>query len=236
MSTLEEDADKCLEVPSEVVSANGYREHHKSGGYEGFAALPDGSIAAFLEKPLAGEPGVREYSVDPGSCEPGEPPVFRSFRGFYQFEKNAVSIADVSAVPGSSRYVLVSERNNYPGLLSAAEFPQFGEGHQFPSPALPANKVCLVDLTDLDDNLVMTSKKCSKCPQYSCLACTLLSLHILCTDTHNRNDSVLNLHAVSDPWDVNGDGIERSKDPRLCVSFLRTANSILCTDTHNRND
>lgn len=180
VATLKEDADECLEVPSEVVSANGYREHHKSGGYEGFAALPDGSIAAFLEKPLAGEPGIRVYDVDPGTCGQGIAPVFRSFRGFYQFEKNAVSIADVSAVPGSSRYVLVSERNNYPGLLSPAEFPQHGEGHQFPSPALPANKVCLVDLTELDEDLVMTNKKC-----------------------------ILNLHAVSDPWDVDGDGIER---------------------------
>ena len=136
LATLKEDADECLEVPSEVVSANGYREHHKSGGYEGFAALPDGSVAAFLEKPLAGEPGIRVYDVDPGTCGQGIAPVFRSFRGFYQFEKNAVSIADVSAVPGSSRYVLVSERNNYPGLLSPAEFPQYGEGHQFPSPGL----------------------------------------------------------------------------------------------------
>jgi len=180
LATLKEDADECLEVPSEVVSANGYREHHKSGGYEGFAALPDGSVAAFLEKPLAGEPGIRVYDVDPGTCGQGIAPVFRSFRGFYQFEKNAVSIADVSAVPGSSRYVLVSERNNYPGLLSPAEFPQYGEGHQFPSPGLPANKVCLVDLEELDKDLVMTNKKC-----------------------------ILNLHAVSDPWDVDGDGIER---------------------------
>lgn len=180
VGALEEDADQCLQVTSDVVVANGYREHHKSGGYEGFAALPDGSIAAFLEKAVDDEPGVRVYDVDPGTCSPDDPPAFRSFRGFYRFEENASAIADVSAVPGTSRYVLVTERNGYPGLLSVAEFPQYGEGHQFPSPALPANKVCLVDLTDLDDDLVMRNKRC-----------------------------ILNLHAVSDPWDVDGDGISR---------------------------
>ncbi|KAL7525917.1 hypothetical protein ACHAWF_001564, partial [Thalassiosira exigua] len=170
VATLEADADQCLGVTSDVVQAAGYREHHKSGGYEGFAALPDGSIAAFLEKPLAGEPGIRVYDVDPGSCGLGDPPAFRSFRGFYRFEKNAASIADVSAVPGTSRYVLVTERNNYPGLLNKEEFPAHGEGHQFPKPALPANKICLVDLEDLDEDLVMSNKKC-----------------------------ILNLHVISDP-------------------------------------
>ena len=177
VAELEADADSCLEVKSEDVVAAGYREQHKSWGYEGFSALPDGSIAAFLEKVMEGEPGVRVYNVDPG-CASGGDPQFKSFRGYYPFEKNANSIADVSAIPGTSDYVLVIERNGYPGLLSGE--PKSGEGHKFPSPALPANKVCLVDLTDLDDDLVMHNKKC-----------------------------ILNYHIVSDPWDVDGDGKTR---------------------------
>ena len=126
---------------------------------------------------MEGKPEVRVYDVDPG-CASGGDPEFKSFRGFYPFVTNAVSIADVSAIPGTSDYVLVIERNNYPGLLG--DFPEFGEGHKFPSPALPTNKVCLVDLTDLDDDLVMHSKKC-----------------------------ILNYHVVSDPWDVDSDGRTR---------------------------
>lgn len=43
---------------------------------------------------------------------------------------------------------------------------------------MPANKVCVVDLLDTDDNMVMTNKKC-----------------------------ILNYHDIDDPWDVDGNGI-----------------------------
>lgn len=44
------EANACSSVDSAVVDASNYRKHDKSGGYEGFSILADGSIAAFLEK------------------------------------------------------------------------------------------------------------------------------------------------------------------------------------------
>merc|ERR550539_597772 len=50
----------------------------------------------------------------------------------------------------------------------------------FPAPVMPANKVCVVDLTNVDENMIMKDKKC-----------------------------VLNYHIISDPWDVDNDGVFR---------------------------
>lgn len=144
-----------------------------SGGYEGFSLLADGSIAAFVEKQsgdssLGDEPGVRVYKVNPGDGTPENPPAFESFRGFYQLELNNGNIADVSAIPGSSNLVAVVERNGFPS------------GHMWPAPRQPYNVLCVVDLEDLDENMVMQNKKC-----------------------------VLNYHKVDDPWDVDNNGIFR---------------------------
>jgi hypothetical protein len=152
-SVLRENADDCRSVPSEVVDESNYRKHDPSGGFEGFSILSDGTIAAFIEKQtgdttLGDEPGVRVYQVDPGDCSRNNPPSFKKFLGFYPFELNAGNIADVSAIPGSSTKVVVIERNGFPG------------GHMFPAPTMPANKVCVVDLYDLDNNMVMKNKKC----------------------------------------------------------------------------
>jgi len=166
-------ADDCRTVDSSVVQASNYLEHHKSGGYEGFAKLQDGTIAAFLEVVRDGEPGARVYKVQPGNCAIGNKPVFESFRGFYPFEIGATNIADVSAIPGSSNLVVVIERNGFPGLGHPV-------GHMFPGPVMPANKVCVVDLADLDENMTMKNKKC-----------------------------ILNYHIISDPWDVDSNGIFR---------------------------
>lgn len=62
------EANECLSVASSVVEESGFRKHDPSGGYEGFAYLGDGTIAAFLEKysgdtTLNEEPGVRVYRV-----------------------------------------------------------------------------------------------------------------------------------------------------------------------------
>ena len=54
------------------------------------------------------------------------------------------------------------------------------QGNSFPAPRMPANKLCIVDLTDLNEDMVMHNKKC-----------------------------ILNYHSVSDPWDVDGNGIFR---------------------------
>ena len=170
IADLEQDA--CSSVDSSVVDENTeYRKHDPSGGYEGFSLLPDGTIAAFLEKSsgdttLSGEPGVRVYKILPGDCSVGSVPVFDSFLGFYAFEHGAGNIADVSAIPGTSQYVAVIERNAFPN------------GHMFPGAGMPANKVCIVDLTSTDDNMVFNNKKC-----------------------------VLNYHAIDDPWDTDGNGI-----------------------------
>jgi len=163
--------NECLAVESEVVDDSKYRKHDPSGGYEGFSVLADGSIAAFLEKTsgdstLGDEPGVRVYRVDPGNGTPEHPPSFTEFLGFYPFELNAGNIADVSPIPGSSNLVAVIERNGFPS------------GHLFPAPVMPANKLCVVDLLDTDDNMVMTKKKC-----------------------------ILNYHSIDDPWDVDDNGI-----------------------------
>ena len=121
------EANTCSSVDSSVVDASDYRKHDPSGGYEGFSILADDSIAAFLEKTggdttLNDEPGVRVYHVKPGDCTSGSEPSFESFMGFYPFEIGAGNIADVSAIPGSSRYVAVIERNGFP------------DGHLFPAP------------------------------------------------------------------------------------------------------
>lgn len=165
------EANTCSSVASEVVEASEYRKHDPSGGFEGFSVLADGSIAAFLEKTtgdstLGDEPGVRVYRVDPGDCTKDHPPRFDEFLGYYPFELNGENIADVSAIPGSSSKVVVIERNGFPS------------GYFFPSPVMPANKVCVVDLLDTDNDMVMRNKKC-----------------------------VLNYHDISDPWDVDGNGI-----------------------------
>ena len=163
------EANECMAV--DIVDASDYRKHDPSGGYEGFSLLADGTIAAFIEKKtgdctLGDEPGVRVYKVLPGDGT--EAPKFDSFMGFYPFELNAGNIADVSPIPGSSNLVAVIERNGFPA------------GHLFPAPTMPANKLCVVDLTDLNDDMVMQNKKC-----------------------------ILNYHNINDPWDVDGNGIFR---------------------------
>jgi len=175
ISVLETSPDDCRVVDPSVVEKSDFREHHKSGGYEGIAAMADGSVTAFLEFAVTGsdEPGPRVYKVDPGNCGIGDKPTFESFLGFYKFEIGATNIADVASVPGSSNLVIVIERNGYPGL-------GYPVGHKFPSPVMPANKVCVVDLTDKDENMVIRNKKC-----------------------------ILNYHIISDPWDVDNNGINR---------------------------
>jgi hypothetical protein len=87
--------------------------------------------------------------------------------GFYPFEINGSAIADVSTIPGSSRFVAVIERNGFPN------------GHMFPSPVMPANNLCIVDLEDVDkETMVFQNKKC-----------------------------ILNYHDIDDPWDTDGNGI-----------------------------
>eukprot|EP01083_Nonionella_stella_P119329 356619_1 len=86
--------------------------------------------------------------------------------GFYQFEIGAGNIADVSSIPGSSRFVAVIERNGFPN------------GHMWPGAGNPANRMCVVDLLNLDSNMVMKNKRC-----------------------------ILNYHNIDDPWDTDGNGI-----------------------------
>ena len=165
------EANECMAVDSAVVDASEYRKHDPSGGYEGFSLLEDGTIAAFVEKQsgdstLGDEPGVRVYKVLPGDGTPENPPSFHSFMGFYPFELNGGNIADVSPVPGSSNLVAVIERNGFPS------------GNVFPAPVMPANKLCVVDLNELNDDMVMYNKKC-----------------------------ILNYHSVDDPWDVDQNGV-----------------------------
>jgi hypothetical protein len=153
ITVLQTNPDACNIVPLSTVDASAYRRHDQSGGYEGFAFLADGSIAAFLEKndgdsTLNTEPGVRVYQVNPGNCTATTPPSFTKFMGYYQFETNANAIADVSGIPGSNTKVVVTERNGYPA------------GSSIPAALMPANKICVVDLADVGPDLVFRNKKC----------------------------------------------------------------------------
>lgn len=127
----------------------------QSGGFEGFSRLADGTIAAFLERntsdtTLGGEPGVRVYKVLPGNGSAANPPKFDSFMGFYKFEIHGTSIADVSAIPGSSRYVAVIERNGFPA-----------QSDKWPINVLPHNYLCIVDLLRRNRNTkVFNRKRC----------------------------------------------------------------------------
>ena len=69
--------------------------------------------------------------------------------GYYPFEINGGNIADVSAIPGTSRYVAVIERNGFPS-----------QSKDWPINVRPHNYLCIVDLTDLDAKMVMRKKKC----------------------------------------------------------------------------
>ncbi|KAL7548519.1 hypothetical protein ACHAWF_011807 [Thalassiosira exigua] len=194
------EANSCPDVKSEDVDAAGYRRHDPSGGYEGFALLDDGSVAAFLEKnsgdtTLGDEPGARVYRVLPGDCTPGSAPKFDKFIGYYPFELNAERIGDVSPIPGSSRHVLVIERNSFP------------RGHLFPAPTMPANKLCVVDLEDLDEDMVMRNKKC-----------------------------ILNYHSIDDPWDVDGNGIFKAAMTQVTNEAVIVVDDyciVACTDTNH---
>ena len=178
------EANNCKAVASSVVEASMYRKHDRSGGFEGQGLLADGTLVAFLEKnsgdsSLKSEPGVRVYHVTPGDCSKGSKPKFEKFFGYYPFEINGGNIADVSPIPGSSRYVAVIERNGFPN------------GHLFPSPVMPANNLCIVDLQSVDENKVMNRKKC-----------------------------VLNYHDISDPWDVDGNTILKYAQTQLTNEAL----------------
>jgi hypothetical protein len=116
--------------------------------------LADGTIAAFLERTtgdttLGGEPGVRVYKVLPGNGTAAGPPTFSSFMGYYKFEIHGVNIADVSAIPGSSRYVAVLERSGFPAQSST-----------WPMNVPPHNYLCVVDLSRTNTDLVFKRKKC----------------------------------------------------------------------------
>lgn len=137
-----------------------------SMGFEGFTTINDGSIIGFLEKPIGREPGVRVYRILPQECNAKKPPKFDKFLGYYPFELNANSIADTAAIARSNRKIVVIERNGFPN------------GHMWPAPVQPANKLCVVDLYALDSRKRMYNKRC-----------------------------ILDYHCVDDPWDVDGNGI-----------------------------
>ena len=193
------EADQCGTVDSSVVDDSGYRRHDKSGGYEEFSLLDNGTIAAFIEKKdgdttLSKEPGVRVYKVLPGDCSSGSAPKFDKFIGYYPFELNAVKVADVSAIPGSSRFVAVIEPNGFP------------KGHMFPAPTMPANNLCIVDLLDVDEDMVMRNKKC-----------------------------ILNYHNIDDPWDVDNNGILKYAQTQVTNEALTAVNGyciVAGTDTN----
>jgi hypothetical protein len=135
------------------------------GGFTGMALLADGTMVGFLGEALEDEPGVRVYRILPGDCTEDCPPQILGFQGFYPMEKNGKYIADVTAIPESDVRVLVLEKNDFP------------TGHKFPVKAMPANKLCLLDITEIGTDLKFVRKVC-----------------------------ILHFADISDPWDVDGNG------------------------------
>lgn len=136
------------------------------GGFTGMALLADHTIIAFLGEELEDEPGVRVYRILPGDCTSDCPPEILGFQGFYKTEKNGGSIADVTAIPESDVRVLVLESND-----------GFPEGHKFPAKKMPANKLCILDISEINADLKFVRKIC-----------------------------VLHYADISDPYDADGNG------------------------------
>jgi hypothetical protein len=171
------DLANCLGVDRSVVEGNPkYRLVDRSGGYEGLAKMPDGSVIGMLEKnsgttTLQGEPGFRTYRIDPGNCA-DKMPTFTEFLGFYKPEIGGNKISEISPVPGSNNRMAVFERN---------DFPPFGpnaQNHMWPGPAQPHFKLCIIDMDSKDANMVFNKKVC-----------------------------MFNFIKISDPYDVDGNGI-----------------------------
>lgn len=167
----------CLAVDRKVVEGNPkYRLVDRSGGYEGLAKMPDGSVIGMLEKnngvtTLQDEPGYRTYRIDPGNCD-GKMPKFTDFLGFYKPEINGNKISEISPVPGSNNRMVVMERNDFPPFTPAMQ------NHMWPAPAQPHFKLCIIDMNSKDADMVFDKKVC-----------------------------MLNFIKVSDPYDVDGNGI-----------------------------
>jgi hypothetical protein len=135
------------------------------GGFTGMALLADGTMIGFLGEEIEDEPGHRVYRILPGDCTEDCPPEILGFQGFYKTEKNGKYIADVTAIPESDTRVVVLEKSDFP------------EGHKFPMPSMPASKLCILDISEIDTELKFVRKIC-----------------------------VLNFADISDPWDVTADG------------------------------
>jgi hypothetical protein len=170
------DLANCRGVASNVVDQNGYRRVDRSGGYEGLAAMPDGSVIGMLEKntgdtTLQNEPGIRTYRIDPGNCGFRDPE-FTEFLGFYKVELGGNKISEISPVPKSNDRLLVFERNDFP------PFTPNQRNHEWPAPAQPHFKICMIDITSRDSDLVFDKKVC-----------------------------LMDLNKIDDPWDVDGNGV-----------------------------
>lgn len=172
------DLANCLAVDRAVVEANPkYRLVDRSGGYEGLSKMPDGSVIGMLEKnngvtTLQDEPGYRTYRIDPGNCA-DKKPKFTGFLGFYKPEISGNKISETSPVPGSNNRLVVVERNDFP------PFTPNPQNHMWPAPAQPHFKLCIIDITSTDYDMVFNKKVC-----------------------------MLNFNKISDPYDVDGNGID----------------------------
>jgi len=164
----------CLGVSDDTVRASDYRLVSRSGGFEGFSAMPDGTVIGMLEKSqfLDGEPGVRTYRIDAGDCDDVNPPSFTDFLGFYKVELGGNKISEISPIPNSNDRLVVFERNDFPPYCPETK------NHLWPAPAQPHFKLCIIDLNSTDDDKVFNRKKC-----------------------------FLDFQDISDPWDVDYNGI-----------------------------
>lgn len=162
--------NECPEVDSEVFDDQGATFTEvgaELGGFVGMAALADGTMLGCMGEELEDEPGVRCYRILPGDCTDTCPPSILGFQGFYNPEKNADAIGDITAIPKSDTRVLVIEKNT-----------GFPEDHKFPLREMPASKLCIVDISEINSKLRFVRKVC-----------------------------VLNYAHISDPWDVDANGI-----------------------------
>lgn len=188
------EANECMSVDGSVVEASDFVRHGSSGGYEGLVMMADGSVTAFIENngggsQLAerGEPGQRVFKVNP------DPLQFEDFLGFYKLELGATAIADASAIPGAPTKIAVAERSGFP------------QGSLLPGQRAPNNRVCMIDLTVLDENRVFV-KQC-----------------------------VLNYQRVQDPFDADGDALTTAAFSQITTEqliFIDDWCAIVGTDTN----
>lgn len=112
------------------------------GGFGGMTLISDGSVVGFFMFPEDNEPGVRVYSISPGSCNGTCTPSVTSFLGFYNLELDMERVADISEVPGSVSKVAVLETGRSTTKLCLVNLKSKSNANLL-------EKTCMLDFADI---------------------------------------------------------------------------------------